>query len=263
VTARSFGASPNALFEARVAAVRAPSPGFVRLTVAGPQLAHFAAHGRDQRIKLLLPGEGYPPAFDPGPEPVPETEWRARWRGLSQADRPVLRSYTPSAVRPARREVDLDVFVHPRPGPASAWAASARPGGRVLLSGPDARRGRPAHGVQWEPGAATSVLLAGDEAAVPAMRGILAALRPAVRARVVVEVADPADALLGTPRDGVTTTVCVRGERSLESVVGEWAGERGSYAWIAAESVRTARIRDALRGTAPGRVQAQGYWTDR
>lgn len=121
----AFDASPNALFETRVAAVGRVSPGFVRLTLHGPQLAHFVAHGPDQRIKLLVPQDRYPEAFAPRAEPVPEREWRATWRELPDAGRPVLRSYTPSAVRTTDHEVDVDVFVHARPGPASRWAGKS------------------------------------------------------------------------------------------------------------------------------------------
>ncbi|GAA4690487.1 hypothetical protein GCM10023215_29000 [Pseudonocardia yuanmonensis] len=205
---RSFDTSPNVLFETRVAAVERLSPGFVRLTLHGPQLAHFAAHGPDQRIKLLVPQGEYPTAFDPRTEPVPEREWRATWRDLPDAGRPVLRSYTPSAVRWPQREIDVDVFVHARPGPASRWAAAARIGERLLVSGPDVRRGRADHGVQWHPGAAGTVLLVADEAALPALRAILASLGSETAGTALLEVGDPADAadLAGPP--GVAITLC-------------------------------------------------------
>ncbi|OZM82966.1 NADPH-dependent ferric siderophore reductase [Pseudonocardia sp. MH-G8] len=251
------------------------SPSFVRLTVTGSQLALFAAHGRDQRIKILVPHDGYPVELGPGPEPLPEAEWRTLWRALAAGRRPVLRSYTVSAARPERQEVDLDVFLHTRPGPASAWATSARVGDRVLLSGPDARRGRPTHGIQWRPGTATSVLLAGDETAIPAMRGILASLGPGIRGQLIAEVADRADAAgLTTAHAHVTGAVCVRGVSTLQSAAEAWSqvhGEQAArhgeafYAWVATESTRAARIREALTdaGIAPDRIHTQGYWNDR
>jgi NADPH-dependent ferric siderophore reductase len=258
------------------------SPSFVRLTVAGPQLALFAPHGRDQRIKILLPGDGhpdgYPAEFDPGAQPLPEARWRALWRAQPVDRRPVMRSYTVAAARPERREIDLDVHLHARPGPASTWAASARAGTRILLSGPDVRRGRPTHGVQWRPGRAASVLLAGDETAIPAMRAIMATLGPGVRGQVFVEVADPADAAGCAAPDpehpDVTVSVCVRGESTLHAAVEAWSRVHGGreagqgerfYAWAATESVQVGRIRDVLAGAgiAPDRIHAQGYWNDR
>ncbi|MHA6779968.1 siderophore-interacting protein [Pseudonocardia saturnea] len=145
MTGRSFTASPNALFETRIAAVETLSPGFVRLTLGGPQLVHFAPRGLDLRIKVLVPRGGYPSAFAPSPEPVPESEWRACRRSLPTADRPVLRTYTPSATRPEQQELDLDVFLHSPAGPASAWAAAAGIGERVLVSGPDTPPARHRH----------------------------------------------------------------------------------------------------------------------
>lgn len=272
MTGRSFTASPNALFETRVAAVAILSPGFVRLTLAGPQLAHFAPRGLDLRIKVLVPRDRYPDVFAPQPEPVPESGWRACWRSLPAADRPVLRTYTPSATRPEQQELDLDVFLHSPVGPASAWAAAARTGERVLVSGPDARRGRPAHGVQWKPGAAANVVLAGDEAALPALRGILGTLGPEVRGHAFLEVDDPANAVLPAPHPDVTVSVCVRGDRTLHTALAGWsrghgdaaaAQQEGFYAWLATESTQAAGLRMLLRDTGipPDRIQAQGYWT--
>ncbi|WP_017624870.1 siderophore-interacting protein [Nocardiopsis chromatogenes] len=293
----SFTASPNVLFDTRVCAVRRLSPGFVRLTLTGPHLGHFGPYGLDQRVKILVPDGPVPDVFDAGVGggsgssgesgggPPTEAEWRARWRSLPVGERPLLRSYTVAGVRPADREVDIDFYLHSRPGPASALAASAIGGERVLLSGPDVRRGRPSHGIQWRPGPAQRVLLAGDEAAFPAIRNILAALEPSVRADVIVEAADRADAAVVAEGEGARLgtaaepTVVLRTPDSghggpLADAVADWAREHapgaaalgsGFYAWTAAESTRVARMRDLLRGAgiAPDRVHAQGYWNAR
>lgn len=287
----SFTASPNVLFDTRVCAVRRLSPGFVRLTLTGPHLGSFGPYGLDQRIKILVTAGGVPDVFDAGGgggsggEPPTEAEWRARWRSLPAGDRPLLRSYTVADVRPADREVDIDFYLHSAPGPASALAASAVGGERVLLSGPDVHRGRPSHGIQWRPGPAKRVLIAGDEAAFPAIRNILASLGPSVRADVVVEAADPEDAaaVVGAAEarrgPAAEPTVVLRTPDSghggpLADAVADWAREHapgaaalgsGFYAWTAAESTRVARMRDLLRGAgiAPDRVHAQGYWNAR
>ncbi|MFE0424166.1 siderophore-interacting protein [Streptomyces sp. NPDC058953] len=274
-----FHSSPNALFDTRVRAVRRLSPGFVRITLSGPSLDLFAPYGLDQRVKLLVPGDdGYPAAFDSDGEVVPEARWRARWRALPEAERPVMRSYTPSGIRPTAREVDLDVYVHARPGPASGWAASAREGERVLLSGPDVRRDDPAYGIQWNPGPAGRVLLVGDETAFPAIRNILSALGPSTHVWAVLEVGDEADlVVMGESLTGHEATVLRRVDgtaAALPTAVDAWIEERGTeaaalgegfYAWLATESTRVAGLRDRLRaaGVAPGRVHAQGYWHDR
>ncbi|MDA2812658.1 siderophore-interacting protein [Nocardiopsis sp. RSe5-2] len=285
----SFTASPNVLFDTRVCAVRRLSPGFVRLTLTGPRLGLFGPYGLDQRIKILVPEGPVPDVLDAtadGDGLLTEAEWRSRWRSLPVGERPLLRSYTVAGVRPDDREVDIDFYLHSAPGPASALAASALGGERVLLSGPDVRRGRPDHGIQWRPGPAKRVLIAGDEAAFPAIRAVLASLGPSVRADVVVEAADPADvsvagvdAVAGVAGERHGATVVLRTPDSghggpLADAVAAWAREHapgtaalgsGFYAWTAAESTRVARIRDLLRGAgiAPDRIHAQGYWNAR
>ena len=238
----------NALFRTRVTAVARVSPGFVRVTVADPRLHGFRSFGRDQRVKIVVPGDAEPFPGHASGDPVPEPEWRARWRALPPAARPALRTYTVAAARPG--ELDLDFFVHTSPGPASGSAQRAAVGETLLVSGPTVDSGP--RGVQWAPEAARRVLIAGDEAAVPAIRGILATLGPEVRARVVVAVEDPADALLD-PGVGVEIEL-------VDDLLAALAGERAAaYAWVSAETSLVAEARRVLAQVP--RVQAQGYWT--
>lgn len=272
--------SPNVLFDMRVSATRWLSPGFIRVTLAGSKARVFAARGLDQRVKILLPGPGFSESFDD--DLIPELEWRRRWRALPVPDRPIMRSYTPSEVRPERGEIDLDFFVHARPGPASSWATSAVAGDRLLVSGPDVGRGLPLHGVQWRPGAASWALLAGDETAFPAIRRIVSDLSPDVSAHVLLETGDPADIAWVIAdlheRHSVTMTVrsheVVRGARALTGSVDAWLVDHGSeaahsgegfYAWLATESGEIAGLRELMgrAGIPVERVHTQGYWRDR
>lgn len=270
-----FRTSPNVLFATVVTRVVRLSPGFVRVTLTGPDLGVFAPYGLDQRIKILLgePCDGLLPG-------LPEREWRRVWRAVPEHRRPVLRSYTAYEVRPDARELDLDFYVHDPAGPASEWALAARPGDPLLVSGPDVRAGAPDHGVQWCPGGATErVLLAADETAYPAVRGILAALPAGVRATVLLEAGHAADAAtLDDVTAGHDAHVLLRdgrrGGQALVAAVEAWAAEHGPaaaaagdafYAWVATESTRLAGARAALAGAglAPERVHTQGYWHDR
>ena len=272
-----FHASANALFDTEVSQVSRLSPGFVRITLAGAQLNRFAVHGLDQRIKILVPCGPYPAVFND--ELLHESEWRRRWRDLSSSDRPALRSYTTSAVRPDLREVDLDFYVHARPGPASSWAVAATVGQRLLVSGPSSRLSENRHGIQWSPGSATQVLLAGDETAFPAIRGIVSAMHPSIRATIVLETGDPLDAAWLTPdlqghRVAVYRREPADGGSMLLGAVEAWlrgpgAGSAGLggdfYAWLATESGQVSRLRGLLlqSGIVSERVHAQGYWNDR
>jgi len=272
-----FHASANALFDTEVRLVRRLSPGFVRITLTGAQLNRFAAHGLDQRIKILVPAGAYPAVF--GDELLHESEWRRRWRDLPSSDRPALRSYTTSAVRPDLREVDLDFYVHARPGPASSWAEAATAGQRLLVSGPSSRLSENRYGIQWAPGSASRVLLAGDETAFPAIRGIVQAMHPSIRATIMLEAGDPLDAAWLTPdlqphRVTVHRRGPADGGSTLLGAVEAWirgpgAGAAGLgddfYAWLATESGQVSRLRGLLLGAgiASERVHAQGYWNDR
>ncbi|WP_105566020.1 siderophore-interacting protein [Microbacterium halophytorum] len=273
---RSFRESPNALFGARVRSVRRVSPGFVRVTLAGAQLRGITERGLDQRIKVLIAPGGIPAPLD---EPLlPESEWRRRWRELPAAERPSLRSYTVGESRPSQGELDIDFYLHDAAGPASAWAAASQPGDRLWVSAPRAEAdatGR--HGVQWSPGAAHRFLIAGDETAFPAIRGIVASLPDPARAEVIVEAGDVRDA--GWLERSLPSRVRIAhrtsepGGTALARAITRWAAREagaaarlgdGFYAWCATESRRVAGIRDALAAAGVGsdRAHTQGYWND-
>jgi NADPH-dependent ferric siderophore reductase len=273
-----FLQSPNVLFDTVVQGTRRLSPGFVRVTLGDPSLADFAPYEQDQRIKILLPDSdgAYPDGLRGG---RPEHEWRRAWRALPAAERPVMRSYTAHRVRPDQHEIDLDVFIHDPAGPASRWALGASAGDHLLVSGPDLRRGDPTHGVQWAPGTATTVLLAADETAFPAVDGILRSLGEDVHAHLILEAGDPADlALLQPLPERHRVEVHERGGRAggdaLVDAVERWLRAHGAHvatlghdfaAWLVTESTRVPLLRAATtaHGINPERVHTQGYWNAR
>ncbi|MEJ3403450.1 siderophore-interacting protein [Rathayibacter sp. YIM 133350] len=181
-------------FEASVARVSALSPNFVRITFRGEQLAGFGTAGLDQRVKVVLPLES-------GFTHFPRTgEWYSQWRALPERQRNPFRTYTVRAVRPAQCEVDIDFVAHGTAGPASAWALNARPGDPIVLVGPDETSIGRTIGIDWRPGMVSTVLLAGDETAAPAIGAILASLPADARGCALIEVPTPADELeLVTP----------------------------------------------------------------
>jgi NADPH-dependent ferric siderophore reductase len=169
------------------------SPSFVRLTFTGPELEHFSDVGLDQRIKLVLPLAGS--GFDHFPVGSDDWSWWERWRELPASEQNPLRTYTARAIRPHMGEVDVDFVCHGDGGPASAWATSASVGDELIIVGPDSRSGRPPMGIEWRPGDARTLLLAGDETAVPAITAILAQLPETARGCVFLEVPLPSDVL--------------------------------------------------------------------
>jgi len=264
-------------FPVVVAARRTLSPGFVRLTFAGDALENFAPWGADQRIKLVLPfDDGSLADFGLLEEPTPHpSDWYTRWKALPEGERNVLRTYTPAAVRPDRREIDVDFFIHEPAGPASAWAVAAQPGDPAVITGPDQRMGWTGYGLHWTPGDATRFLLVADETAYPAARNILRALPEDARADVILECVDPADdTVSATIERPAQARVVPRGDAQptgAERAVAEWAAAHGRdakdnplfYAWIAGETGTTTRIRRFLTaevGIPKERVSFLGYW---
>ncbi|MFC5677874.1 siderophore-interacting protein [Aeromicrobium endophyticum] len=263
-------------FPVRVARKEQLSPGFVRVTLAGPALRDFAPWGLDQRIKLVLPmADGSTPEFGLLQQPTPHPKvWYARWKALPEHRRNPLRTYTPSAIRPEAAEVDVDLFIHQPAGPASTWALTCAPGDELVITGPDVRAGYTGYGIAYTPPSPpTRLLLVGDESALPAIGNILAARPAGTPADVLIELADPADDILTATADARIHLVepDSAGASGLEAAVERWATDHGrdvvddpgAYVWIAGESGTTTRVRAHLvdrLGVDKRRVAFLGYW---
>ncbi len=220
-------------FEVAVRAVERIAESFVRVTLHGEELANLHAAGYDQRVKLAFPIEETGVLYFPSGT----DDWYARWRALPACDRCPLRTYTIRASRPESNEIDIDFVVHGDAGPATRWARRAVPGDRLVVIGPDARSIHPESGdrlagVEWNPGAAERVLLAGDETAAPAICSILEALPRKARGQAFIEVAHRSDVLEVRTPGGLTVNWLVRDERpglergaALEQAVRAWASE--------------------------------------
>jgi len=286
-------------FRASVVRVEELSPHFSRVTFTGEDLGTFGDHGLDQRINLIFPldGIGLSDCGWDDEQPLADGYWYSRWRELPNELRNPLRVYTVRAVRRAQRELDVDFVVH-GDGPAARWLASARPGDGIVVIGPDALSEKSRLGIDWHPGEATSLLLVGDETAVPAIAGILSALPEGTPAHAIIEIPEAADAVdLGgrtgstvawAPRDGgepgstllpaVRSWIAARpalvggalahGSQQLEEAPDLiWespeAVHSGLYVWVAGESGAVTSIRRYLVrevGIDRGQVAFMGYW---
>ncbi|HEX6954334.1 MAG TPA: siderophore-interacting protein [Agromyces sp.] len=177
-------------YRAAVARVERLAPHFTRVTFAGDELAEFGTAGLDQRVKVVLPLPGTGFAAFPQVD-----DWYGAWRRLPAEKRNPFRTYTIRAVRPERREVDVDFVVHGDTGPGSAWAMRAEPGDEIVLVGPDERSEGRTIGIDWRPGDVETLLLAGDETAAPAICAILESLPADASGAAIIEVPSAADAL--------------------------------------------------------------------
>lgn len=195
---------PMILDEVEVVRAERLSPTFVRVELGGDCLADFGTDGPsyDQRIKLILPGRsrGTLPRFE-------AADWYATWLELPEAERGHMRTYTVRDVvgEGAGTRLVVDIVVHDddhgAPGPGCAWAADARVGDRVVVIAP--RRGHAYGGIEFEPGTARRLLLAGDETAVPAICAVLEQLPWSAQGAAFLEVPTAADVLTVQHPEGV------------------------------------------------------------
>lgn len=241
---------PYDAFLTRVLRITQLTPHFTRITFGGDDLQHFGIDGLDQRIKLLLPrADGTFPElglFD-GPSPA-MLDWYRRWRELPDEERNPIRTYTIRAVRPELAEIDVDFVLHGTEGPASAWAQAAAPGDELIIVGPDSRAASPAGGIEWNPGPARRVLLAGDETAAPAICAILESLPDDFSGEAFIEVPEAGDRLNISHPSGVTVTWLGRGGAPhgtfLEPAVAEWGARRLAGAVAQTDALEDAEATD-------------------
>lgn len=185
---------PLLIEEVECVGVERLSPTFVRVELASPALADLGVDGSlyDQRIKLIFADPGHPLPSVAG---VDET-WFASWLDRPVAERGHMRTYTLRALRGSGADTRLvvDFVVHGGDcGPGGSWGAQAQVGDRLVLMAP--RRGHAYGGVEFVPGDATSLLLVGDETAVPAVAAVLEQLDVDARGHVFLEVPYAADVL--------------------------------------------------------------------
>jgi NADPH-dependent ferric siderophore reductase len=196
-------------FDVTVSAVQELGANFRRITFGGYSLRDFGVHGRtmDLRIKLVIPSladDGTQLALPPFH--MENAGWYKEWLAMDPAIRGSMRTYT---VRHARLdavypEIDVDFVMHfdadGHGGPAANWARNARPGDAMTIIGPN---NRAAHcvtaeiysGIEWRPGLAQRVLLAGDETAVPAISAVLESLPKYMTGHAFLEVPEAGDFL--------------------------------------------------------------------
>ena len=154
------------------------TPHMIRIVAGGEGIADFAPNAfTDAYVKVLfkVPGVTYP-------EPLDMQAVRAE---LPREHWPRMRSYTVRAFDAQAGELVLDFVHHGDEGLAGPWAAAAKPGDELLLSGPGGAYA-PGDEADWH-------LLVGDESALPAIAASLEALPAGVPAHAVLLVEDPSE----------------------------------------------------------------------
>ncbi|MFF3027167.1 siderophore-interacting protein [Microbacterium sp. NPDC057944] len=174
----------------------------------------------------------------------------------------VQRGYTFVTVDAATSTFSLDFVLHDVAGPAGDWARTAAVGDRLEVALTPARIDIP--------DGTTTLVLAGDATALPAINTWLQAAPPEVETRVLLEEEHvDRDALPRTVREnGSWEWVERSGDRGAalaEAIRSSVAPQPGVYAWAAGEKTLVKNVRGVLRDHLTldrGRHFTQFYWIE-
>lgn len=228
-----------------------------RITFRGGDLVTFEPVGPDSFVYVLLPPPGRPDLTVDA-----SFSWEVHFQSPVE-ERAVGAYYTVRRWDPATTELDALFVLHGDVGHASAWASRAAPGDPVALWGPR---------TCWEPPAGTErVLLVADETGLPAVAGIIEALRADTPVQVIAEIADEAHGQPLPSRPGVDITWLERGaaDAGTTPLLVDAVRSLGpldpttTYAYGGGESRAMTAVRRHLRderGFAQSHVSMVGYW---
>ena len=227
------------------------TPQMVRVVVGGDDLEGLEAGAfTDHYVKVQIPPPGatYAAPFDA--EAIKEQRPREEW--------PRTRSYTVRAWDAQRSLLTLDFVVHGDAGVAGPWAAAAKPGDVLQLTGP---------GGAYTPDAdAAWHLMVGDLSVLPAIGASLQRVPDGVPVHVLLELDDEADRQeLTSPGDLHVTwlradggdTVLLEAVSALEFP----AGPVHAFVHGEASSVRAVRRHLLVEREIPREaLSVSGYW---
>jgi NADPH-dependent ferric siderophore reductase len=187
------------------------TPHLIRVVLGGGGFDTFIPNdSTDAYVKIVFVGDGID--VDALPQPLTLDSFKE----LPPAQQPTVRTYTVRGVDTERREIAIDFVVHGDNGVAGPWAASATPGQPAYVTSPNGAYA-PDPAADWH-------LLAGDEAAVPAISAALEALPDNAIGKVFIEVGGPDDEIPLKKPDGVEVRWIYRGGRA-DLVPEEKAGD--------------------------------------
>ncbi|TGZ05509.1 siderophore-interacting protein [Streptomyces rhizosphaericola] len=246
----------------RVVDVERITPRTARVGFTADELPGLLEDRPDQQLKLCLPraGQTVPRLPEPAADDPYGMRWYEAYLAIPEAERPWMRSFTVRSYDRERNVMAVDFVLHGEGGPAARWGAAARPGDVLGMVGPSSLYARPLP-------AARRMLLAGDEAALPAVATVLEALPAGTSAIVYAEVADAAEERELPPAAGGAEVRWVHRDRggSLVAAVREAGAALDGVdaAWVAGEASAVRDLRRHLVGERRlprNAVEFSGYW---
>ncbi|KRB58385.1 phage tail protein [Rhizobium sp. Root708] len=242
---------PN-LHTAVVVGAEDVTPHMRRVKFACSDISPFL--GGDMHVRVLVPPSGRQPIW-----PGLRSDGRVAW---PQGDDELLvRVYTIRAVDAEKRELWIDFLQHPLAGvktPGADFARDARIGQKVALLGPGGG-GFPV---------ARSILLAGDESALPAIARIVEEAPAGTKLQAIIEVSDAAEEqpLVSAASldvrwlhrcdysDNVRSSLFETTAEAIASM------EDGTFVWFAAEKDDVRATRAFLKGRGHDRKNMYVAW---
>ncbi|CNH46360.1 siderophore-interacting protein [Yersinia mollaretii] len=230
------------------------SPHLRRITFHSPTLEHYPSDCGGAHLKVFLPLAGQtqpelPILGEKGPV------WPA-------ADvRPIVRTYSVRAVRPALGEIDIEFAIHEHSGPAVNFARTAKPGDWLGITHPG--------GPETLLPVATYRYLVGDPSSLPAIAALLESLPATAQGHAIIRVDTPQDVLDLIKPAGVELTWVIGGTDKTKDVVTQFCAlnlsmEESAF-WIAGEDSMVVQLRRYLRrekGCERQQLYAVPYWRE-
>lgn len=238
----------------QVVATTRIAPRMQRLRLEGEALERFDTDS-NLHVRLHVPaGPGVRLASPPpGSEAFPPLR-----TGIAEI---ATRYYTIRRIDAAAGWVEIDFVLHEAPGPAGDFARVASPGDICGMSGPCGLGIKPAG----------HYLLAGDEAALPAIARIAEGLPASARGAIFIEVDTPEDRLPLTIPPGMSCEWICRREKWAsaevdfiaqveQAIATTAAGPADHFVWVAAEFSAYEALRRSLKAIAKTRSICVPYW---
>lgn len=212
--------------------------------------------GGEMHVRILIPPKGRKPSW-PGYRPDGRLDWP------TGEDKLIARAYTIRAVDVARQELWVDFFQHSHEGvatPGGDFARDAMPGDVVALIGPGSG-GVPS---------ARSIVMVGDESALPAIARIVAEVPRGTEIKALIEVENAEEEQpLPTAGNlhvrwlhrerypaGSTGTIAEEAKANLASI------DSDTFVWVACEKQDVRSIKSFLkkRGHDKNLMYVAWYW---
>jgi NADPH-dependent ferric siderophore reductase len=229
------------------------SPHTVRITAGGPGFDALRMNEfTDKYAKIIF--------ADPDLGLMPPYDLAALRESLPPDRQPVTRTYTLRRTDVRRQQLAIDFVVHGDEGIAAPWAAHAQPGDILTLSG--------AGGAYYPDPASDWHLLAGDEAALPAICSALEALPGNARGIVYLETCDPGEYLDAAVPSGMQVSWLHRPQPGSQPqlladalLAGPWlSGRADVFAHGERESMKAVRSALKVRLGDGDQLSLSGYW---